>query len=52
MDYANIEFECGNNTVLDCVGCVYLDIALPEELQTCQCFQSTVHDTVLLGHPA
>ena len=39
--------------VIDCPGCIYLDIALPEEeLQTCQFFLSTVADTVLLQHPA
>ena len=53
LDYANIEFECSKNTVIDCPWCIYLDVALPkEELQTCQFFLSTVHDTVLLGHPA
>ena len=53
LDYANIDFECNKNTVIDCPGCIYLDIALPEEeLQTCQFFLSTVQDMVLLGYPA
>ena len=53
LNYANIEFECSKNTVIDCPGYIYLDIALPEEeLQTYQFFLSPVHDTVLIGHPA
>ena len=52
LDYINIEFECTKNTVIDFPQCIYLKIALPEDLQTCQFFLSTVHDSLLLGHPA
>ena len=52
LDYANREFKCSKHTVIECPGCICLDIALPEEeLQTCKLFLSTVHDAVLLGHP-
>ena len=53
LDYANVEFECSKNTLIDYPGCVYLQNPLPkEELQMCRLFLSAICDTVLLGHPA
>ena len=53
LDNANIDFECSKQSIICCPRCITLDTALPnEELHTCQFFLGTVHDTILLGHPA